>query len=86
MAKSLAVLLALLVVVASLFYVWQHHPLQEALVVVQRQAADQGREVAALRARVAELEAVREQLQLTATELKERVEAREKELAACKSG
>jgi len=31
MAKWLAVLLALIVVAAGVFYVWRHQPLQEAL-------------------------------------------------------
>jgi chemotaxis protein MotB len=85
MAKWLAVLLALLVVAAGVFYVWQHQPLQEALEAAQRQAADQGRELAALRARVNDLEAIRDQLQRTSSELKEQVEAKEKELAALRS-
>jgi uncharacterized protein HemX len=79
MAKWLAVLLALLVVVAGLFYVWQHQPLQEALEAAQRQAADQGREIAALRARVNELEVIRDQLQRANSELKEQVGAKDTE-------
>ena len=79
MTKWLAVLLALLVVVAGLFYVWQHQPLQEALEAAQRQAADQGREIAALRARVTDLEATRDQLQRANSELKAQIEAKEKE-------
>ena len=85
MAKWLGVLLALLVVAAGLFYVWRHQPLQEALEAAQRQAADQGRELAALRARAGDLEAIRDQLQRTSSELKEQVEAKEKELAALRS-
>ena len=85
MAKWLAVLLALLVVAAGLFYVWRHQPLQEALEAAQGQAADQGREIAALRARVNDLEVIRDQLQRASSELKERVEAKEKELAALRS-
>jgi chemotaxis protein MotB len=85
MAKWLAALLALLIVAAALFYVWQHQPLQEALEATQRQAADQGREVAALRARVSDLEGIRDQLQKASTELKEQVEAKEKELAALRA-
>lgn len=85
MAKWLAVFLALLVVAAGLFYVWRHQPLQEALEAAQRQAADQGRELAALRARASDLEAIRDQLQRTSSELKEQVEAKEKELAALRS-
>jgi chemotaxis protein MotB len=84
MAKWLGVLLALLLVAAGLFYVWRHQPLQEALEAAQQQAADQGRELAALRARVGDLEAVRDKLQQTSTELKEQVEAKE-ELAALRS-
>jgi chemotaxis protein MotB len=59
MAKWFAVLLALVVVAAGLFYVWRHQPLQEALEAAQRQAADQGRELAGLRARASDLEAIR---------------------------
>jgi transposase-like protein len=86
MAKWLMVLLALGVVVAGLFYVWRHQPLQEALEAAQRKAADEGRELTALRSRVSELEAIREGLERAGAELKERIEAREKELAACKAG
>ncbi len=85
MAKWLGVLLALLLVAAGLFYVWRHQPLQEALEAAQRQAADQGRELAALRARTGDLETIRDQLQRTGSELKERIEAKEKELAALRS-
>ncbi len=85
MAKWLGVFLALLLVAAGLFYVWRHQPLQEALEAAQQQAADQGREIAALRARVGDLEAVRDKLQQTSTALKEQVEAKEKELAALRA-
>ncbi|HLB16587.1 MAG TPA: OmpA family protein [Burkholderiales bacterium] len=85
MAKWLAVLLALLVVAAGLFYVWRHQPLQEALEAAQRQAADQSRGIAALKGRVSDLEAIRDQLQRASSELKEQVEAKEKELAALRS-
>lgn len=85
MAKWLAVLLALLVVAAGLFYVWQHQPVQEALEAAQRQLADEGREIAALRGRVNDLEAVRDRLQRASGELKDQIEAQEKELAALRS-
>jgi chemotaxis protein MotB len=85
MAKWFAVLLALVVVAAGLFYVWRHQPLQEALEAAQKQAADQGRELAALRARASDLEAIRDRLQQTSSALKEQVEAKEKELAALRS-
>ncbi len=85
MAKWLGVFLALLLVAAGLFYVWRHQPLQEALEAAQRQSADQGRELAALRARASDLEAIRDQLQRTSSELKQQVEAKEKELAALRS-
>jgi chemotaxis protein MotB len=85
MAKWLAALLALVVVAAGVFYVWRHQPVQEALAAAQQQAADQGRESAALRARVSDLEGIRDQLQRASSELKEQVEAKEKELAALKA-
>ncbi len=85
MAKWLAVLLGLLVVVAGLFYVWQHQPLQEALAAAQRQAADQGREITALRARVSELEAIRDRLQQAGSAPPEQVDAKEQERAAPRS-
>jgi chemotaxis protein MotB len=85
MAKWIGVLLALVVVAAALFYVWRHQPLEEALEAAQRQAADQGREIAGLKARIGDLEAIRDQLQKASTELKEQVEAKEKELAALRS-
>ena len=85
MAKWLAALLALLVVAAAVFYVWRYQPLQEALEATQRQVADQGRELAALRARASDLEAIRDQLQRASGELKAQVEAKEKELAALRA-
>lgn len=85
MAKWFAVLLALLIVAAGLFYVWRHQPLQEALEAAQRQGAEQGRELTALRARASDLAAIRDQLQRTSSELKDQVEAKEKELAALRS-
>jgi chemotaxis protein MotB len=85
MAKWLAVVLALVVVAAGLFYVWRHQPLEEALAAAQRQAADQGREIAGLKARIADLEAIRDQLQRASTDLQALVAAKEKELAALHS-
>ena len=85
MAKWLAVLVALLVVAAGVFYMWRVKPLEEALEAAQQQLADQARESAALRARVADLEAVRGELQKTGAELKEQVDAKEKELAAMRA-
>jgi chemotaxis protein MotB len=85
MAKWLAVLLALLVVAAGVFYVWQHQPLREALEAAQQQVAAQGREIAALRSRLGDLEAIRDQLQRASTELKDQVAAKEKELAALRA-
>jgi chemotaxis protein MotB len=85
MAKWLAALLALLVVAAAVFYVWRYQPLQEALEATQRQVTDQGRELATLRARASDLEAIRDQLQRASGELKAQVEAKEKELAALRA-
>ena len=85
MAKWLAVLIALLVVAAGVFYVWRVQPLEEGLEAAQKQVAEQARESAALRARVSDLEAVRSELQKTSAELKEQVDAKEKELASMRA-
>ncbi len=85
MAKWIGVLLALVVVAAAVFYVWRHQPLQEALEAAQQQAAGQGREIAVLKGRVSDLEAIRDQLQRASAELKDLVAAKEKELAALRA-
>jgi chemotaxis protein MotB len=85
MAKWLAVLLSLVLVAAGVFYVWGHQPVQEALEAARQQLEEQRRQLAALQARVGDLEAVRDRLQQTSSELKEQVEAKEKELAALRS-
>ena len=92
MARWLAVLLVLALVAAGLFYVWMFQPQQEALVATQaqladrdRRAADQEREIAALRARVGDLESVRDQLRQASTELAQQVTEKEKELDALRS-
>ena len=92
MARWLAVFLVLVLVAAGLFYVWMFQPQQEALVATQaqladrdRRAADQEREIAMLKARVGDLESVRDQLRQTSTELAQQVAEKEKELDALRS-
>jgi len=85
MAKFLAALLVLLAVAAAVFYFMVFEPQQQALATARDRADAAERDAVALRTRVADLEAIRDQLQRTSEELQEAVAAKEKELAALHS-
>ncbi len=84
--KWVAGLLVVLAVAgAAAFYVYVQRPQQQALEASRLQLAAAQRDTAAQKARVADLEALRDQLQRTSTELNQQVAARESELAALRS-
>jgi len=85
MAKWLAVLLILLLAAAGAFYLLEYRPQQGALAAARVQAADQERLFKQLQARIGDLEAIRDQLQRTSTELQQQVAQKESELAALRS-
>jgi chemotaxis protein MotB len=85
MAKWLAVLLIVLLAAAGAFYLLEYRPRQEALATAQARAADQERQLTELQGRVGDLEAIRDQLQRTSTELQQQVAQKESELAALRS-
>jgi chemotaxis protein MotB len=84
MAKWFGGLLVLLAAAAALYLlVWE--PQQQALLTARDRADALEREAAALRTRVADLEAIREQLRRTSAELQQAVAEKEKELLALRS-
>ena len=85
MAKWLAVLLILLLVVAGAFYVQEFLPQREELAAAQSRAADQERQIEQLRGHIGDLEAVRDELQQASTELQQQIVQKETELAALRS-
>ena len=85
MAKWLGFLLAVVLAAAGAFYFMFHQPQQLALQAAQQSAASCWQQTAALRARLADLEAIRGQLQQSSTELAQQVVEKEKELAAVRS-
>jgi chemotaxis protein MotB len=85
MLKWLAGLVVLLAAAAAALYWWLYWPQQLALEAAQRQLATAQAEAFALRTRLADLEAVRDQLLRTSTELQQQVAAKESELAALRS-
>lgn len=70
---------------AAAFYWYVQRPQQQALAAAQQQLASAERETAVQKARVADLEAVREQLRRTSSELQQQVAQKEGELAALRS-
>jgi chemotaxis protein MotB len=85
MAKWLLALLVLLVAAAAAAWFWLYEPQQQALVEAREKAAAAEREVASLRVRVADLEAIRDRLQKASADLQQVVSAKEKELEALHS-
>jgi chemotaxis protein MotB len=85
MAKALGVILVLVLAAAAAFYLLLHQPQQQALVSAEQARAACAQESAALRSRVADLEAIRDQLQRSGAELQEKVAEKEKELLALRS-
>jgi chemotaxis protein MotB len=70
---------------AAAFYWYVQRPQQQALAVTRQQLASAEREATAQKARIADLEAVREQLRRTSSELQQQVVEKEGELAALRS-
>jgi chemotaxis protein MotB len=85
MGKWLVGFVVVLAAAVGALYWWAYRPQQSALEAAQRQAATAQAEAFALRTRVADLEAVRDQLLKTSTELQQQVAAKESELAALHS-
>jgi len=85
MAKFLGVVLVLLLAAAAAFYFLVHEPLQQRLVAAEERIDAAQREANSLRTRIADLEAIRGELERTSEDLKEAVEAKEKELLALRS-
>jgi chemotaxis protein MotB len=85
MTKVLGLLLVVVLAAAAAFYLLRHRPQQEALQAAEQARAAGAQENAALRGRVADLEAIRDQLQRSGTELQEKVLEKEKELSALRS-
>jgi chemotaxis protein MotB len=85
MAKSLAVVLILLLAAAGAFYALQHRPQQAALAAAQARAAELEGQQQTLQGRIADLETIRDQLQRTSAELQQQVAEKEKELQALRS-
>ena len=78
--------LAVLVIAAvAALYAWVYWPQQQALESTNRQLAAEQHAVSELRGRVTDLEALRDQLQRTSTDLRQKVTDTEKELASLRS-
>jgi chemotaxis protein MotB len=86
MIKWVAGSLAVLAVAgAAAFHYFVYRPQQQALQASQQQLARAEQEKAAQKARIADLESVRDQLQRTSSELHQQVVQKEGELAALRS-
>jgi chemotaxis protein MotB len=85
MARLLAAALIVVLVAAGAAYLWLYQPQREALAAALARTGEQERELARTRARVADLEAVRQDLQRTSTELQQRIAEKEKELEALRA-
>jgi chemotaxis protein MotB len=92
MARWFAVLLIVVAALVGALWYWVHLPQQQALVAAQAQnarlqaeATRQGARLRALEAQVADLEALRDTLQRSGTDLQQQVQAREAELAAMRT-
>ncbi len=86
MIKWVAGSLAVLVVAgAAAFHYFVYRPQQQALEATRQQLANAEREKAAQKARIADLESVRDQLQRTSSELHQQVTQKESELATLRS-
>ncbi len=85
MAKWLGGLVLVLVAAAAGLYFLVYRPQKQSLDTAQLQLATAQREVASLRTRVTDLEAIHDQLRRTSTDLQQQVALKEKELAALHS-
>jgi chemotaxis protein MotB len=81
MAKVVAVSLGLVAAVVGALYFFMYRPQQEALASARREASFCAQEAAALKSRVADLEAIQADLQKASAELSARVQEKETELA-----
>lgn len=85
MGKWLLAFLLILAAAAAAAYYWLYRPREQALAASRQQLAAATQEASALRGRVADLEAIRDQLQKTSVELQQQVQEKEKELASLHS-
>ena len=85
MAKWLGLLLVILVGAVAAFYLLVLRPQQHALATAEQAAISCAQQVQSLRERVADLTVIRDQLQRSSAELAQKVEEKEKELAAQRS-
>ncbi len=82
MVKWVAGTLAVLAVAgAAAFHYYVYRPQQQALQATRQQLADAEREKAAQRARIADLQSIRDQLERSSSELHQQVAQKESELA-----
>jgi chemotaxis protein MotB len=80
----LAMLIVVLAVIGALYW-WIYRPQDAAYRTAQQQATTSGQEALTLKSRVADLEAIRDQLQRTSTDLQQKVQETEKELLTLRS-
>jgi chemotaxis protein MotB len=80
----LAMLIVVLAVIGALYW-WIYRPQDAAYRTAQQQATTSGQETLTLKSRVADLEAIRDQLQRTSTDLQQKVQETEKELLTLRS-
>jgi chemotaxis protein MotB len=80
----LAMLIVVLAVIGALYW-WIYRPQEVAYRAAQQQATTSGQETLTLKSRVADLEAIRDQLQRTSTDLQQKVQETEKELLTLRS-
>ena len=85
MAKVLAFVLVILLAAGAAFYALLLRPQQDALVRAEQAAASCAGQLASLRAQVADLTIIRDQLQRSGAELAQQVAEKEKELADLRS-
>jgi len=85
MAKWLGLLLVILVAAGAAFFFLVLKPQQHALATAEQTATTCAQQVQSLRDRVADLTIIRDQLQRSSAELAQKVEEKEKELAAQRS-
>jgi chemotaxis protein MotB len=85
MVKFLLGLVVVLLAAAAAVYFFMFRPQEEALGACRLQLETAALEVTAAKARISDLESVRDQLQRTSTELQQTVAEKEKELASMRS-
>jgi chemotaxis protein MotB len=85
MAKVVGAFVLVLAVAAGAAYWWLYRPQEQALEAAQKRVMACEGENAGLRSRVADLEAIRDQLQRSGAELQQKVAEKEKELAGLRS-